>query len=107
MCYEYHDFETRHRKETNDGDTRCGSSYSSIVMELDKQIKLGHLLLSDRKCRICGEEKNLVENFYRTRKDRGPVASSYSYECKVCTVKRIVDTRKKGLPFPEWTYPDW
>ena len=80
---------------------------TSIVMELDKQIKLGHLLLSDRRCRICGEEKNLVENFYRTRKDRGPVASSYSYECKVCTVRRIVDTRKKGLPFPEWTYPDW
>ena len=80
---------------------------SSIVMELDKQIKLGHLLLSDRKCRICGEEKNLVENFYRTRKDRGPVASSYSYECKVCTVRRIVESRKKGLPFPEWTYPDW
>ena len=76
-------------------------------MELDKQIKLGHLLLSERRCRICGEEKNLLENFYRTRKDRGPVASSYSYECKVCTVKRIVDTRKKGLPFSEWTYPDW
>ena len=80
---------------------------TSIVMELDKQIKLGHLLLSERRCRICGEEKNLLENFYRTRKDRGPVASSYSYECKVCTVKRIVDSRKKGLPFPEWTYPDW
>ena len=80
---------------------------TSIVMELDKQIKLGHLLLSERRCRICGEEKNLVENFYRTRKDRGPVASSYSYECKICTVKRIVESRKKGLPFPEWTYPDW
>ena len=80
---------------------------SSIVMELDKQIKLGHLLLSERRCRICGEEKNLLENFYRTRKDRGPVASSYSYECKVCTVRRIVESRKKGLPFPEWTYPDW
>ena len=76
-------------------------------MELDKQIKLGHLLLSDRKCRICGEEKNLLENFYMTRKDRGPVASSYSYECKVCTVRRIVDSRKKGLPFAEWNYPDW
>ena len=107
MCYECYDFEARYRKETNDGDTRRGRSCSSIVMELDKQIKLGHLLLSDRKCRICGEEKNLLENFYRTRKDRGPVASSYSYECKVCTVRRIVDTRKKGLPFPEWTYPDW
>ena len=76
-------------------------------MEIDKQIKLGHLLLSNRICRICGEEKNLIESFYRTRKDRGPVASSYSYECKVCTVKRIIETRKKGLPFPEWTYPDW
>ena len=82
-------------------------SSTSIVMELDKQIKLGHLLLSERRCRICGEKKNLLENFYRTRKDRGPVASSYSYECKVCTVKRIVNTRKKGLPFPEWNYPDW
>ena len=43
-------------------------------MDLDGQIKLGHLLLQDRKCRTCGEIKNLVEDFYRTRKDRGPVA---------------------------------
>jgi hypothetical protein len=32
--------------------------------------------------------KNLVGEFYRTRKDRGPVASSYSYECKECTKKK-------------------
>ena len=76
-------------------------------MELDKQIKLGHLLLSNRRCRISGEEKNLIEGFYRTHKDRGPVASSYAYECKVCTVKRIIKNRKKVLPFSEWTYPDW
>ena len=76
-------------------------------MEIDNQIRLGHLLLSDRKCRVCGETKNLIDGFYLTRKDRGTLASSYSYECKVCTVRRIVDTRKKGLPFPEWTYPDW
>jgi hypothetical protein len=43
--------------------------------------------LQDRKCRVCGEVKNLIEGFYRTRKDRGPVASSYSYECKECTIK--------------------
>ena len=36
---------------------------TSIVMELDKQIKLGHLLLSDRKCRICGEEEEFVRKF--------------------------------------------
>ena len=76
-------------------------------MELDKQIKLGHLLLSDRKCRICGEEKNLLENFYRTRKDRGPVASSYSYECKICTIQRIVKNRQRESPVTEWNYPDW
>ena len=82
-------------------------SCSSTVVELDNQIRLGHLLLSDRKCRVCGETKNLIDGFYLTRKKRGTLASSYSYECKVCTVRRIVDTRKKGLPFPEWTYPDW
>ena len=32
-------------------------------MDLDGQIKLGHLLLQDRKCRTCGEIKNLVEDF--------------------------------------------
>ena len=30
-------------------------------MDLDGQIKLGHLLLQDRKCRTCGEIKNLVD----------------------------------------------
>ena len=73
-------------------------------MEFDKQIKLGHLLLTDRKCRVCGEEKNLVEGFYRTRKDRGPVASSYSYECKECTIKRIRETKRCNNL---WEYPDW
>ena len=52
-------------------------------MELDSQIRLGHLLLSDRKCRVCGETKNLIDGFYLIRKDRGTLASSYSYECKV------------------------
>jgi len=76
-------------------------------MDLDKQIKLGHLLLVDRQCKICGEMKNLVDGFYRTRKDRGPVASSYSYECKDCTVRRITKTRKKYQKIIDWSYPDW
>ena len=73
-------------------------------MELDKQIKLGHLLLTDRKCRTCGETKNLIEGFYRTRKDRGAVASSYSYECKECTINRIMRNKKSDN---RWEYPDW
>ena len=76
-------------------------------MEIDAQIKLGHLLLVDRKCRVCGEEKNLVDEFYRTRKDRGPVASSYSYECKECTIKRVSNTKKPTLKRKDWEYPDW
>lgn len=76
-------------------------------MELDGQIKLGHLLLTDRKCRVCGEVKNLIDGFYRTRKDRGPVISSYSYECKECTIKRIVENRKQHYLSDKWEYPDW
>jgi hypothetical protein len=76
-------------------------------MELDKQIKLGHLLLNDRKCRVCGEIKNLVGEFYRTRKDRGPVASSYSYECKECAIERIKLSKNKKKYFIGWEYPDW
>jgi len=76
-------------------------------MEIDSQIRLGHLLLSDRECRVCGEIKNLIDGFYLTRKDRGTLASSYSYECKVCTVRRIVHNRKKSTPHTDWNYPDW
>ena len=73
-------------------------------MDLDGQIKLGHLLLQDRTCKKCGETKNLVDCFYRTRKDRGAVASSYSYECKECTIKRIMNSKKSSNI---WEYPDW
>jgi len=77
------------------------------MMEIDKQINLGHLLLVDRKCRVCGETKNLIDSFYRTRKDRGAVASSYSYECKECTVKRIIKSRECLSNNILWEYPDW
>ena len=76
-------------------------------MDIDGQIRLGHLLLNDRKCRSCGEIKNLIDGFYRTRKKRGAVPSSYSYECKECTIKRIVEYKKKKDPFCDWSYPDW
>ena len=73
-------------------------------MDFDEQFNLGHLLLDIRKCRVCGVEKNLVDGYYRTRKDRGPVASSYSYECKDCTIKRIMANKKSDN---RWEYPDW
>jgi len=76
-------------------------------MEIDKQIKLSHLLLNDRKCRVCREVKNLIGEFYRTRKDRGPVASSYSYECKECTKKRVDKSKENKSSLIEYIYPDW
>lgn len=75
-------------------------------MNIDEGFSLSHLLLHERICRVCGTEKNLVDNFYRTRKDRGPVSSSYSYECKDCTKKRVIKNRnKKNLS--QDVYPDW
>ena len=70
-------------------------------MNLDDQVELSHLLLSERVCRVCGEEKNLIDGYYRTRKNT-TLASSYSYECKECTVKRITKSKKKGVGFKEY-----
>ena len=75
-------------------------------MDIEDQFELEHLFLQERKCRVCGQEKNLIEGFYLTRKNRKAVASSYSYECKICTIRRIVDRRKKKA-FSDWAYPDW
>ena len=72
-------------------------------MDLDKQIELEHLLFSQRKCRVCGEVKNLIDSFYKTRKDKGAVPSAYSYECKSCTVKRVKSKKVNS----DWSYPDW
>jgi hypothetical protein len=49
----------------------------------------------------------LIDGFYRTRKDRGPVASSYSYECKNCTIKRISANKIILNVIGKWEYPDW
>ena len=64
-------------------------------MDLDEQLELAHLLLQDRKCRVCGQEKNLIDGYYRTRKNVR-VASSYSYECKECTVKRVCENNRRN-----------
>ena len=33
-------------------------------MDIDKEINLEHLLFLDRKCRVCGKVKNLLEDYY-------------------------------------------
>ena len=64
-------------------------------MDLDDQLQLAHLLLQERKCRVCGEEKNLIDGYYRTGKNVR-LASSYSYECKECTVKRVCENNRRN-----------
>ena len=73
-------------------------------MEINDQLELEHLLFFDRKCRVCGKIKNLIEDYYLTRKGRKTLPSSYSYECKECTLKRIKSTKKPPI---RWEYPDW
>ncbi len=74
-------------------------------MNLDDEFVLGHLLLNERKCRSCGEIKNLLTDFYRTRRNR-TTASAYSYECKDCTKQRVMRSRITELKDTS-TYPDW
>jgi hypothetical protein len=76
-------------------------------MDLSDQFTLEHLIFSSRTCRTCGEEKDLLSDFYMTRKNRGALPSSYSYECKSCTVNRVVQSRKSSKKVVEWEYPDW
>ena len=64
-------------------------------MDLDDQLQLAHLLLQERKCRVCGEEKNLIDGYYLTLKNVR-LASSYSYECKECTVKRVCENNRRN-----------
>ena len=79
------------------------------MMEFDfeDQMELEHILFFDRKCRVCGRVKNLMNDFYPTRKNKGAFPSAYSYECKNCTIDRIKKDRKKKILNTEWQYPDW
>ena len=74
-------------------------------MDLDDQLKLDHLLFSERKCRTCGQVKDLIADFYLSRKNKLSSPSAYSYECKTCTIQRVTKSRRKTIL--EWEYPDW
>ena len=78
-----------------------------LLMDIGDQFSLEHLLFKERKCRSCGKTKNLIEDFYMTRKSKRGLPSAYSYECKDCTVKRILNNRKGKGPLSDYEYPDW
>jgi len=94
-----------------------------LLMNLDEdnfadQVNLEHLLFHERTCRVCGKRKNLLDDFYLSYKDRKSLPSSYSYECKECTVQRVRKNRarnrkakelcdKKYEKYMIQDYPDW
>ena len=65
-------------------------------MDFDQQLQTEHLLLEDRVCRVCKVKKGLLADFYRCRRDPS-LASSYSYECKQCTLKRVREKYEIGI----------
>jgi hypothetical protein len=81
--------------------------YVELLMDIGDQFSLEHLLFKERVCRSCGEKKDLISEFYLTRKTKKGHPSAYAYECKDCTVKRVMESRKKRDPFADWGYPDW
>ena len=75
-------------------------------MDVEDQFSLEQLIFKERRCRVCGKVKSLMDDFYISRKDRGTIASAYSYECKHCTIKRVSKSRR-SKDSVNWEYPDW
>ncbi len=73
-------------------------------MDFDEQLEVDHFVLTERKCRVCGKTKDLIDGFYLIRKNKS-IQSSYSYECKTCTIQRV--KKKKKVEIKRWEYPDW
>lgn len=76
-------------------------------MDFNDQVEHEHILFFERKCRVCGKVKNLIDDFYLTRKTKSVFPSAYSYECKECTKERILRKRTRKKDFSTWEYPDW
>ena len=73
-------------------------------MDFDEQLEVDHFVLTERKCRVCCKTKYLIDGFYLIRKNK-IIQSSYSYECKSCTITRVKKSKKKVNN--RWEYPDW
>ena len=76
-------------------------------MDIGDQFSLEHLLFKERVCRTCGKNKDLISDFYLTRKNKKGYPSAYAYECKECTVIRIITSRIADRVVDKWEYPDW
>ena len=73
-------------------------------MDFDEQLEESHFVFTERKCRVCGKVKELIDGFYLIRKNKS-IQSSYSYECKPCTIARVKKSKNKVNN--KWEDPDW
>jgi len=64
--------------------------YEKDIHDILEQVESQHLFMENRVCRVCGTEKSLLADFYKCRKDH-TLKSSYSYECKECAKKRVLE----------------
>ena len=78
-----------------------------LLMDIGDQFSLEHLLFKERVCRTCGKKKDLISDFYLTRKNKKGHPSAYAYECKECTIMRVVASRLADKILDRWEYPDW
>lgn len=77
-------------------------------MNFEEELELDNLIFKERKCRTCKIKKDLLNDFYLSRKNRKGFPSAYSYECKECTISRIINNRKKcSQKSIDSYYPDW
>ena len=65
------------------------------IHDILEQVESQHLFMENRVCRSCGIEKSLLADFYKCRKDH-TLRSSYSYECKECAKKRVLENYYGG-----------
>ena len=66
------------------------------MMDFDEQLEESHFVFTERKCRVCGKTKDLIDGFYLIRKNKS-IQSSYSYECKSCTIQRVKSKKKVSI----------
>jgi len=75
-------------------------------MDLSNHFNEEHLYLTERTCKKCGKRKDLIDGFYKIRRNKYNL-SSYAYECKECTIKRVISNRMTPKVNDKWEYPDW
>jgi len=76
-------------------------------MEFEDEFDSDNLLFNERVCRSCNKKKDLITNFYLIRKNKKGFPSAYSYECKKCTIMRVIASRMTSKVIDKWEYPDW